>query len=102
MTAGTITRGAGDGRDAAEYDEDGGTGEARRDTGDARPVAAAEADGQTQARWHGSISAALELITAPLSLPLASGCASWTLVYESERCSNCKQGRQRKNHNNKL
>ena len=29
MTAGTITRGAGDGRDAAEYDENGGTGEAR-------------------------------------------------------------------------
>ncbi len=102
MTAGTITRGAGDGRDAAEYDENGGTGEARRDTGDARPAAAAEADGQTQARCNGSISAALELITAPLSLPLASGCASCTLVYESERCSNCKQGRERKSHNNKL
>ena len=78
------------------------TGEAGRHTGDGMPAAAAEADGQTQARWHGSISAALELITAPLLLPLASGCASWTLVYESQRCSKCKQGRQRKSHNNKL
>ena len=48
------------------------TGEAGRDTGDGMPAAAAEADGQTQARWHGSISAALELITALLRLLLAA------------------------------